>query len=294
MTGFQYILNAFPLFAEYLGKLLLPVNLCPVHLFHPVRSVLEAKSAFSIIVTTAYFAIIFVLRRTPPLLLGFSIVAIPLLPAFYISAISGEGVFAERYLYLPTFGYAIVLAFIYLQAEKMTHRDSILATLIAAALIGIFSVGTIMRNTAWKDDHALWSDAVKKSPQSAAAHQYFGYALYSRGDIDKAIMEYGKALELDPRLFDARYNIGVAYHSKDLIGPAIDQYLILLRYHPGSANAHNALGMAYGRAGYLDQAIHHFQAALDLNPGNDEIKKNLHSAHALKTRGGGDPLSVRP
>ncbi|HYA31906.1 MAG TPA: hypothetical protein VED67_04040, partial [Thermodesulfovibrionales bacterium] len=37
------------------------------------------------------------------------LVVVPLLPAFYIKAISGKP-FAERYLYLPSVGYVLLLA----------------------------------------------------------------------------------------------------------------------------------------------------------------------------------------
>ena len=293
LSGYQYFLNAFPLFAEYLEKLLLPLNLSPVHVFHPVLSIQEAKSVLGIFITIAFFTIFFIARNKSMLLLGFSFMLIPLLPAFYTTAISGESVFAERYLYLPTFGYTIVLAYLYSEAGKFMHRNSTLAILIAAALIGTFSVGTTIRNTDWKDSYALWSDTVKKSPQSSVARQFYGYALYSRGNIDEAILEYRKALELNPQLYDARINLGIAYHSKGQMEQAIEQYRILLRYYPGSASAHNALGMAYGRVGFLDDAIEHFQSALELDPGNEEAKRNLLTAHSIKIQNDSNPSFVR-
>jgi tetratricopeptide (TPR) repeat protein len=294
LSGYQYVLNAFPLFAKYLEKLLLPVNLSPVHVFHPVQSILEARSVLGILITLAFLMIIIITRKNNALFLGLSILAIPLLPAFYISAISGEGVFAERYLYLPTFGFALVLAFLFSQAGKVMPGKSLPATLIAAALIGTFSIGTVARNTDWKDGIRLWSDAVEKYPQSAVAHQYFGFALYSKGNIDEAIGEYRKALELNPTLFDARFNLGVAYHSKGSIDQAIGQYQLALIHHPGSASTHNGLGMAYGRKGDLDKAIEHFQAAVDLAPGDGEARKNLLMAVQMKKTPGGVPPSDRP
>jgi tetratricopeptide (TPR) repeat protein len=294
LSGYQYVLNAFPLFAEYLEKLLLPLNLSPIHVFHPVLSIQEAKSVLGIFITIAFFTLFFIARNKNTLFLGFSILLIPLLPAFYTTAISGESIIAERYLYLPTFGYAIVLAYIYSRAGKFMPRNSATAILIAVALIGVLSIGTIIRNADWKDSYALWSDTVKKSPQSAVARQFFGYALYSRGNIDEAIPEYRKALELNPQLYDARINLGIAYHSKGLIEQAIEQYLILLRYYPGSASAFNALGMAYGQLGILDKAIEHFQAALALNPSNEEARRNLLAAHSIKNQTGSNPTSARP
>ena len=294
LSGYQYVLNAFPLFAEYLEKLLLPLNLSPIHVFHPVLSIQEAKSVLGIFIAIAFITIFVIARNNNILFLGFSILLTPLLPAFYITAISGESIFAERYLYLPTFGYAIVLAYLYSRAGKFMPRNSTPVILIAVALIGVFSIGTIIRNTAWKDNYSLWSDTVKKSPQSAVAHQYFGYALYSRGNIDEAIPEYQNALELNPELFDARFNLGIAYHSKGLIEQAIEQYRIMLRYYPGSASTYNALGMAYGQVGFLDKAIEHFQAALALDPSNEEARRNLLAAHSIKNQTDSNPTSARP
>lgn len=294
LSGYQYVLNSFPLFTEYLEKLLLPLNLSPVHVFHPVLSIQEAKSVLGIFIAVAFITTFFIARNNNILFLGFSILLIPLLPAFYITAISGESIFAERYLYLSTFGYAIVLGYLYSRAWMFIPRNSTPAILIAVTLIGALSIGTIIRNTAWKDNYSLWSDTVKKSPQSAVAHQYFGYALYSRGNIDEAIPEYQNALELNPELNDARFNLGIAYHSKGLIEQAIEQYQIMLRYYPGSASAHNALGLAYGQMGFYDNAIEHFQNALALDPSSEEARRNLLTAHSMKNQADSKPTLTRP
>lgn len=282
LSGYQYILNVFPLFAHYLEKLILPMNLSPVHVFNPVRSILETKSIVCILIALVLLLFYFIARKNKLLFLGLSILVIPLLPAFYITAISGEEVFAERYLYLPTFGFSIVLAFFFLLAGKAMPGKSLPVTTLAVVLIGIFSIGTIHRNKAWKDSYRLWSDSVKKNPQSAVAHQYLGYALYTAGNIDEAIREYRKALVLNPSLFDARFNLGVAYHLEGSIDQAIDQYRIALKYHPGSASVHDGLGMAFGRKGFLDNAIEEFEAAVKLQPENPSYRDHLSKAHEMK------------
>ncbi len=51
-------------------------------------------------------------------------------------------------------------------------------------MAGSYSVGTVNRNNAWLNNFNLWSDTVKKSPDSAMAHNNLGTEYASRGLLD--------------------------------------------------------------------------------------------------------------
>ena len=55
--------------------------------------------------------------------------------------------------------------------------------------------------------------AQAQSPRAAEDHHKRGLALGRRGEIDRAIAEFDKAIELNPRLADAWWNRGIAYNS---------------------------------------------------------------------------------
>src|ERR1700761_4113278 len=52
--------------------------------------------------------------------------------------------------------------------------------------------------------------AVELQPKSAPAHNYYGFALARNGSLNPAILEFHKALALDPRYPEALYNLGTA------------------------------------------------------------------------------------
>ncbi|MDP2156359.1 MAG: tetratricopeptide repeat protein, partial [Nitrospirota bacterium] len=69
-----------------------------------------------------------------------------------------------------------------------------------------FVVLTVQRNHAWKDDYSLWSDTVKKSPDSDVAHNNLGDAYEQKGRLDDALREYESAISLNPMYMDAYEN----------------------------------------------------------------------------------------
>ncbi|MEE9614218.1 MAG: hypothetical protein V3W31_04595, partial [Thermodesulfobacteriota bacterium] len=107
LSAYEQFINVFPLFAQHLGKLLLPMNLNVTHTFHPISSMLEWRGILSLFAAAAFMAAVWLLmRRSPTAAFGLLLVAVPLLPALYIPAL-GEHAFAERYLYMPSVGFVI-------------------------------------------------------------------------------------------------------------------------------------------------------------------------------------------
>jgi tetratricopeptide (TPR) repeat protein len=309
LNTYQYVINVFTLFIDYMKKLVLPLELSALHPFSPVSSIFEPKCLFSIFLTIVIGILAFWLRNKKTVLFGFSLIVIPLLPALYIPGIAGESAFAERYLYLPSVGFVLILGYLYECGLKRAGTKAALLAVVPILLIAIYSIGTVERNKAWKDSYSLWEDVVKKSPQSAVAHEYFGYALYSQGRLDEAIEQYRIALSLNPQRVDSRINLGVAYALKGWTDQAIAQYKagltlrpgdadghmnlglaflakeqvedaigecsLALNINPNSAGAHNCLGIAYAAKGMIDKAIYHFQESVSLDPDNINYRNNL-------------------
>lgn len=71
-------------------------------------------------------------------------------------------------------------------------------TIILLVIVGLYTVGTVQRNSIWKDNISLWSDTVQKSPDSAGVHNDLGFAYASKGQLDMAIAEYQTALRPKP------------------------------------------------------------------------------------------------
>lgn len=281
LNTYKFLINISPLFIHYIEKLVMPVNLNVLYEFYPVVSVFDPKGIIAILITFVFLLLTFLSLKKKTVFFGLFIMVIPLLLALYIPAL-GEGVFAERYLYLPSFGFVILIALFLERINVNIPKETIILPVLFIALIGLYSAGTISRNAVWKDSYTLWKDTVKKSPDSAPAHEYLGYALYTKGQIGGAIKEYNVALKIDSHRVDSHINMGVAYAVEGLADKAIEQYEIALEMRPGFTEARNNLGLAFMNKGFVDKAIEEYKIALEQNPNFAEVHNNLGIAYGVK------------
>ncbi len=86
-----------------------------------------------------------------------------------------------------------------------------------------------------------------------------------KGQYDEAILNYNKALEINPRYALAYYNRGNAYDEKGQYDQAISDFTKALEINPRFGEAYIRRGGAYGKKGQYDQAISDFNKALEIN-----------------------------
>ena len=220
----------------------------------------------------------------------------------------------EHRLYLPMFGFAIVVAYLIFQAlsKKQTR-----AVVISIAIIVALGTTTFLRNRVWQDHFTLWQDSVSKNPRNhraqndlgialgeigrlkeatrhyytalrlkpgfAYAHNNLGSALMKNGNIDKAITHLTVALRISPRFFEAHHNLGVATALKGNHKEAIRSFSMALRISPRDAAAHNGLANVLAQEGRIEEAIRHWSEALKLMPNFSEPHYNW--GIVLKQRG---------
>jgi formylglycine-generating enzyme required for sulfatase activity/Flp pilus assembly protein TadD len=88
----------------------------------------------------------------------------------------------------------------------------------------------------------------------------------SKGDLNGAIAEYNKAIELDPKYALAYYNRGVAKEKKGDLDGAIADYDKAIELDPNSADAYSNRGSIRDDRGDLDGAILDYNKAIELDP----------------------------
>jgi tetratricopeptide (TPR) repeat protein len=282
LSNFQYIINVFPLFIQYIKKIFVPLDLNAFYVFHPIASLYEMRGWLSLIITALFVFFSYVAwKKQRAVLFGLIFFAIPLLPVLYIPGL-GENTFAERYLYLPSVGLSILVAFFIKWARTEMPKVGYGVALMSFLLIGIYSAGTINRNVVWKDNATLYIDTIKKSPGASIIRNNYGNILERKGRIDEAIEQYQAALTANPNYDVAHSNLGLAFFNKGLIDEAIEQYRIALKLNPAYSNAYNNLGVAYGASGSIDKAIEQLHISIKLNAANADAYSNLGRAYREK------------
>lgn len=280
LNGFQYLLNIFPLFSQYVTALFFPINLNAFHVLHPVLSVFETKSVLSLLVTAVLvFLVVSTFKKHQVVFFGLMLIVIPLLPVLYIPWV-GMNTFTERYLYFPSIGFVIVFAFSLNWVKTRFPKGEFGVTILALALTGLFFAGTVHRNAVWKDDYILFTDTVKKSPDGAIPRGILGNVLLGRGELKEALRQYQIAVTLDPRDASFRNNFGLVFFYQGMLDRAMEQYLIALKLSPDYAEAHNNLGLLYQSRGLLNNAIQEYELALRLKPSYPDALGNIGSAYA--------------
>jgi tetratricopeptide (TPR) repeat protein len=282
LSNYEYFINVFPLFMQYLGKLILPINLSAAYVFHPIHSLLEWEGITAFVLTLCFIVTLYLVRNHNRVVF-FSLlwVAIPLLPAFYIPAL-GESPFAERYLYLPSVGFVIIVSLGLCgiaNLDALRNRATPFMLSIVFVITVLYSAGTIKRNPVWRDNFTLWSDAVKKSPDSYLSQYNLGLAYGGLRKTDEAIVEHKKAIRLKPYSAKAHNNLGLAYYDMGRMDEAVDEYKKAISLRPGYAGAHNNLGLAYYDLGRMDEAVDEYKKAISLRPGYAGAHNNLGIAY---------------
>ncbi len=316
LTIAQYVLNVFFLFGMYMKKLFLPLNLHFFYGFDPVRSVLSLRGAAAVAVAAVFAGgLVFAARRQRMVFFGLVALVGPLLPALYFPAIAGKNPFAERYLYLPSFGFVFLIALLLIRMGKRVSQSA----LVLVPVVALYSVGTLQRNTVWMNDYTFVTDEVKKAPDSAEPHVTLGNILLAGGRYDAAIEQYRiatgldadlpyafmqtgvayaakgltnraiecyqKAIELAPGLVDAHYNLGLSYAEAGDYGRAIEEMSEAVRMQPENALTQDNLGVLYAKSNMIEQAIPHFEIAVRLAPNNPFYSNHLEAAYALRRSG---------
>ncbi|MEJ2744688.1 MAG: tetratricopeptide repeat protein [bacterium] len=200
-----------------------------------------------------------------------SFIPISLLPVLGVVPISN--MIAERYLYLPCFGVAMLAAILFGALEQA--RGKRVAVLVAVPIFILYGSATITRNAVWRNSLTLWTDGVRKAPGSARAHLNLGVALGDKGDVTGAIAQYEEAIRLRPTSPDAYNNLGIIYFSKGAVDRAIDYYRKSIRVDPMQVRGYMNLALALIRKGEAREGTRIVERLVAIKPLNAPLKCNL-------------------
>ncbi len=122
---------------------------------------------------------------------------------------------------------------------------------------------------------ADYTKAIALDPNYAIAYTNRGLTYEKKGEVDRAIADYTKAIALDPNYAIAYTNRGAAYYSKGEVDRAIADFDETIKRNPNYAITYTNRGYAYEKKGDKDQAIADFRKALEINPSTQDAKDSL-------------------
>src|SRR3989338_2071245 len=310
---FGTFLTTTKIFAQYILILIFPYNITIE------RAVRFETTIFSITFLISLLFLIFALflfiksyKQSRILFFSIGWFFITLLP--FSNLVPQFTIMADRYLYLPSFGFVLFLTFLIFNISKIKidpikrypkHIIMILFLLIAF----FYVIVTIKTNSEWKDSFTLLSANLEKSPLGTRTHYAVALHYRSQGDYesaekyalraielasknyhayenlgtinayqkkyDKSIGYYKKAIELSPKFYLAHNNLGLVYSYIGDFNKSIFYLNKAIEINPKLSKAYNDLGTVYGQIGELDLAIENINKAIEINPYNADYYKNL-------------------
>src|SRR3989338_4505168 len=311
------------LILKYIVLLIAPVSLSADYVIAPVQSLISLKFIIPFIIVSLLVSVSVNSVRAsktqspvtshqlpnPPqspftkgglrgiIVFGIFFFLITLLPVDNIIPIVNP--FAERYLYLPSVGFAIIIGSILsclpvrstqtgLMAHsswRVTHHSSLIAHCsLLIIIISLYSFAVIQRNKIWLYYYSLWSDSIIKMPESSRAHTGIGIVYLKQGRLNEAMQENLTALKLSSDNVDAHINLGNIYFSQGRLSESLQEYLSTLKLSPDNVDAHINLGNIYFTQGLLNESLQEFLTALNLNPDDIVIRYNLGNVYLKQGR----------
>jgi protein O-mannosyl-transferase len=224
---------------------------------------------------------------------------LPLLPALDFPVFFRSEFVHDRYLYLPSVGFAIlvgsVFAWLAARASKPGRRSP-WPVAGAAVLLGLLAAGTCYARRFWKDDWTLFHRAVQIAPHNVMALHDLGDQYAARGEYQTALGLYRQVLAEYPAYWESAFNAGYCLYKLGRLEEAegyfkrafgsdsedpevciyygmtsfrlgrLDQAEALVRravaLRPKGRGYHLALGVIFRQKGDLDQARQEFRAEL--------------------------------
>ena len=257
------IANAPIFFVTYLEKIFWPHDLAlgyPSSDQIPVWQILGATLLILVIST----AVIITVKRLQHLFVGWLWYAITILPVIGIIPIGSP--MADRYIYLPSIGIAIMLGWgipSLIKSEEIRKKILFPAGIAALAILAVL---TWQQCGYWKNSITLFNHTLQVTKNNHFAHNNRGVAYDELGQNQLAIEDYNEAIRLKPDLAGTYNNRGVVYNKLGQYQLAIEDYNKAIRLKPDYAKTYNNRGFVYNKLGQYQQAIEDYDEAIRLKP----------------------------
>jgi len=224
-------------------------------------------------------------------LIFFGIIWIYITLAVESSFIPVADVINEHRLYLPMFGFLLILAQL---AGMFLNKDENLKKLIIIMLVmtGIYSIKTIMRNKVWQTEYTLWADAAKKAPNKARAQFKWAVAAFDSGKTDIALSAFNRTVELNPKLPSVYSYLGAMNAQARNFQQAIDYYskFIELTHRRSKHEGYISRARLYRVINKIDSSKQDYKNYLQSIPADNQVLNEV--ANLYNSLGQQDSIEV--
>jgi protein O-mannosyl-transferase len=247
------------------------------------------------------------------------LIALPILPLLNLTVFLEGEIAHDRYLYLPSIGFSIIVAVavrrIRFGSQQLLGQPAFQT--FAVALIAVsLALMTSLQNGHWANNLLLFFRGAAVAPNNDIAKNNLANEMVERGLYDEAIKLYSEALARNPTYWRASYNLGFSYFKLGMREEAekhlaratqINQLLADQSVHraftrmrlgsfdeaesemrraiesrPDAPGYHYALGVILQRKPDIAGALNEFKAAIVNNPEPQAAQSEIAEIEAIR------------
>ncbi|MBL7772401.1 MAG: tetratricopeptide repeat protein [Chitinophagaceae bacterium] len=235
-------------------------------------------------------------RKQPVISFGIALFAICLAPVSNIFFLNGTTL-AERFLFLPSFGFilALVAIIFWIGNWNISPKINLIATSGLAIVIVVFTFMTSKVSATWVDNFTLFETAAQHAPNSTRVNAGYATELMNKAQatsnkaeqdslVSASIGYFEKSLKLFPDNYQAAFKLGMIRSMQGDLEKAKSLYKQSIASHPDNVMALNNLGSLYAKSNLPDSAIFYFKKSLQLQENNELTLKNMVIAYSAKSQ----------
>ncbi|HXH50541.1 MAG TPA: tetratricopeptide repeat protein [Terriglobia bacterium] len=197
-------------------------------------------------------------------------ILIPFIPLLDLSVLPVGEIAHDRYLYLPSIGFSILLAMALRRIRFGKLKFLGMPALQAAAVLllaAVLGVATTIEDRYWANDMKLYARGVERTPHNKLARTNLGNAMGEQGRYTEALALYREVLASDPQFWLAIYNTGYTYYRMGRLREAEEYLKRAIAVNGVDSDEYFYLGLTWLKLGDVEDAEKAVRHALKLQPG---------------------------
>lgn len=249
--------------SSYIFSFFVPVGLSACYPY-PANGTLPITYYLSMIILLALcYAVFYSLKYNKVLMFAFLFFIINIIFVLQIVG-AGQGFIADRFTYIAYIGLFFALAYGFEKLKNYQPNLKIPLNIMAISVILLFSILSYKRTKVWENSETLWSDVILKYKNIELPYNNRGMYYKEKGKIDKALADYNKALEIEPKYALAYNNRGNIYFAKSDLDKALNDYNKVIELSPNNAKAYNNVGAVKFKQNDYESALQNVNKALTI------------------------------
>ncbi len=252
----------------YIKQLFIPVHLSAFYdtpyVTHVSWKYLLAPLT-GVLISIAVLAVAYWKSRSPLVGLAAAWVLLPLAPVVNLSLLPMGDFVHDRYLYLPSIGFAVLVAIALAKLDEISIAPRFAASAVVGVIVVAMIAGTVVQSRPWKDDITLYAHGMKIAPNNDLPRNKLAATFVARGLYDNGIRMYAFVLANDPDYWYANYRMGYAQYMTGHYDKA-QQYLAKSVAENAVPDALYYLGLASTQLKQYDTAESALREALKREP----------------------------